>query len=98
MLEDASGLMITAKAQGASFFQLWHLLRDGSARQITNDLSDYLGASLAADAGAIVTVQRQVVSNLWASPRAEPTGSAPVTSGAGRYFDTCWTRDGKILY
>ena len=98
MLEDASGLMVTAKAQSASFFQLWLLARDGSARQITNDLSDYLGSSLTADSAAIVTVQRQVVSNIWAAPKAEPNRVAAVTTGAGRYFDTCWTPDGKIIY
>jgi serine/threonine protein kinase/Tol biopolymer transport system component len=98
MFEDASGVMATAKAQGASFFQLWEVLRDGSARQITNDLSDYLGLSMTADANAVVTVQRQVLSNIWAAPKTETTRATPVTSGAGRYFDITWAPDGKIIY
>lgn len=98
MLEDASGVIATAKAQGASFLQVWQLLRDGTAQQITNDLSDYLGMSLTADSASILTIQRQVLSNIWASPKSVPLHAAPVTSGAGRYFDISWTPDGKILY
>ena len=98
LLEDASGVMATAKAQGASFFQVWELLRDGTVQQITNDLSDYLSLSLTADSGSIVTVQRQVLSNIWAAPKSDPVHATPVTSGAGRYFDICWTPDGRVLY
>jgi len=97
ILPDTTGVIATAKAQGASFFQLWQLSRDGSARQITSDLSDYLGLGLTADAKALLTIQRQVLSNIWtaANPQAAPTA---ITSGAGRYFDLCWAPDGKILY
>jgi len=98
LLEDASGVMAAAKAQGASFFQVWQLLRDGTAQQITNDLSDYVGMSLTSDSSSIVTVQRQVLSNIVAAPKHDPLHPASVTSGAGRYFDLCWTPDGKILY
>jgi eukaryotic-like serine/threonine-protein kinase len=98
LLDDASGVMATAKAQGASFFQLWQVLRDGTARQLTRDLSDYLGMSLSADAKSVVIVQRQVLSNIWAAPKSDPTHPTAVTSGAGRYFDIGWTPDGKILY
>ena len=98
LLDDASGVMTTAKAMGASFFQVWQLLRDGSARQITRDLSDYLGMSLPADSKSMVTVQRQVLSNIWTAPKSDPSHSSPVTTGAGRYFDITWSTDGKILY
>jgi eukaryotic-like serine/threonine-protein kinase len=98
LLEDASGVMATAKAQGASFSQVWQLLRDGTAQQITNDLSDYVGMSLTSDSSSIVTVQRQVLSNIVAAPKSDPIHPASITSGAGRYFDLCWTPDGKILY
>jgi eukaryotic-like serine/threonine-protein kinase len=98
LLEDVSGVMTTAKAQGASFFQVWQLLRDGTAQQITNDLTDYVGTSLTADSSSIVTVQRQVLSNIWTSAKFDPVQATPVTTGAGRYFDICWTPDGKILY
>ena len=98
LLDDASGVMTSAKAVGASFFQVWQLLRDGSARQITRDLSDYVGMSLPADSSSIVTVQRQVLSNVWAAPKSDLVHPAAVTTGAGRYFDITWSPDGKILY
>jgi Tol biopolymer transport system component len=98
LLEDASGVMATAKAQGASFFQVWQLLRDGTAQQITNDLSDYVGMSLTSDSSSLVTVQRQVLSNIVAAPKTDPFHPSSITSGAGRYFDLCWSPDGKILY
>jgi serine/threonine protein kinase/Tol biopolymer transport system component len=98
MLEDASGVIATAKAEGASFLQVWQLLRDGTTQQITNDLSDYVGMSLTADSASILTIQRQVLSNIWASRKSDALHAAPLTSGAGRYFDICWTPDGKILY
>jgi serine/threonine protein kinase len=98
MLEDASGVMTTAKARGASFFQVWELLRDGTAQQLTNDLSDYVGTSLTSDSSSIVTVQRQVLSNIAAASKTDPLHPTSITSGAGRYFDLCWAPDGKIVY
>jgi eukaryotic-like serine/threonine-protein kinase len=98
LLDDASGVMTTAKAQGASFFQVWQLFRDGTARQVTRDLSDYLGMSLPADSKSIVTVQRQVLSNIWVAPKSDPLHPTAITSGAGRYFDITWAPDGRILY
>jgi eukaryotic-like serine/threonine-protein kinase len=98
MLEDASGLVTTAKAQGASFFQLWEVRRDGSARQITSDLSDYVGLSMTSEAQAIVTVQRQILSNISVAAKTEISRAVPLTSGAGRYFDITWTPDGKVIY
>lgn len=98
LLDDASGVMTTAKAMGASFFQVWQVLRDGTARPVTRDLSDYLGMSLPADSKSIVTVQRQVLSNIWAAPKSDRLHASAVTTGAGRYFDITWSPDGKILY
>ena len=98
LLDDASGVMTSAKAVGASFFQVWQVLRDGSARQITRDLSDYVGMSLPADSSSIITVQRQVLSNIWVAPKSDSVHPAAVTTGAGRYFDITWSPDGKILY
>lgn len=98
MLRDASGVLIAGKAAGASFSQLWQLNRDGSARQITNDLTDYMGVSATADGSALVTVQRQLVSNVFAASSSRSADVAPVTLGFGRYFDMVWTPDGKIVY
>lgn len=98
LLSDASGIIMSARAQGGSFVQLWHLGRDGSVRALTNDLSDYNRAILTADSSAFVTVQKQTLSNIWVAPKGETAQATQITSGLGRYFDLSWTPDGKILY
>ena len=98
LLKDVSGVIMSAKAQGASFAQVWFLGRDGSARTITSDLSDYRDADLTADSTALVTVQTQTLSNLWVGRKEDPNQATQITSGFGRYFDLGWSPDGKIIY
>src|SRR5438093_10670398 len=65
-LSDGRGLIFIAREQMASPAQIWFLsYPDGQARQITNDLDDYLSLSLTADSASIVTVRSEQVSNLW---------------------------------
>jgi Tol biopolymer transport system component len=73
-------------------------MRDGSARSITNDLSDYLGVSLRSDSGALATIQRQTLSKIWLLPKGDTTRATALTSGTSRYFDLSWAKDGKIVY
>jgi eukaryotic-like serine/threonine-protein kinase len=98
ILSDLSGVVMSAKAQGASFAQIWFLGRDGSARTITNDLSDHHDAYLTADSRALVTVQTQSLANLWLGRKDDPNQASQITSGFGRYFDLSWAADGKIIY
>ena len=98
LLSDASGIIMSAKAQGASFSQIWYLGRDGSAKTITNDLSDYRGITLTANSKSFITIQTQTLSNIWLAPKDDNTHASQITSGVGRYFDLCWAPDGKILY
>jgi dipeptidyl aminopeptidase/acylaminoacyl peptidase len=52
-LSDSSGLIISAGVGGGPL-QLWSLsYPDGAARRVTNDLSDYWGASLAEDSASL---------------------------------------------
>ena len=62
---DGNGVIMLAKAHGEAFVHIWQLLRDGSQRTLTNDLSDYRELSLRADGSALITVQTQTLSRLW---------------------------------
>ena len=98
LLSDGNGVVTSGKAQGASFAQVWLLGRDGSARSITNDLSDYRDAGVTDDAGALVTVQNQMLANLFMAQSNDLQNQKQITFGLGRYFDLSWTPDNKILY
>jgi Tol biopolymer transport system component len=98
LLADLSGIITSGKIQGASFAQVWLLGVDGSARAITNDLSDYQGADLTDDSTALVTVQTQTLSNIWLGAKGDVTRQTQITSGLGRYFDLSWAPDDKIVY
>ncbi len=97
LLADGSGVMMPAKAYGASFIQIWQLFRDGSMRSLTNDLSDYRELSLRADGRAFVTVQTQTLSRIWLLRKSE-SKPAPITSGTSRHYDLCVAPDDKIVY
>ncbi len=98
LFPDATGVIMSAKAQGASFEQVWYLGVDGSTRTVTNDLSDYRTVMLTADARAFVTVQTQTLSNVWVAPKGDSARATQITSGLGRYFDLTWAPDGKLIY
>jgi Tol biopolymer transport system component/predicted Ser/Thr protein kinase len=98
LLSDTSAVLFSARAQGASFEQIWYLGRDGSARSLTNDLSDYRNVYLTADSKSLVTTQTQTLTNIWLVPRGDSSQATQVTSGLGRYFDLSWAPDGKIVY
>ena len=97
LLPNGSGVMMPARAHGASFIQIWQLFRDGSHRSITNDLSDYRELSLRADGSAFVTVQAQTLARLWLVKKGETKATA-ITSGTSRYYDLFASPDDKIVY
>lgn len=94
---DGNSVIMLAKAHGAAFVQIWQLLRDGSQRTVTNDLSDYRELSLRADGSTLITVQTQTLSRLWLV-RPNETKPAPIGSGTSRYYDVTVAPDDKILY
>jgi serine/threonine protein kinase/Tol biopolymer transport system component len=98
LLSDTSALILSARAQGASFEQIWYLGRDGSVRSLTNDLSDYRTVLLSADSKSLVTTQVQTLANIWIAPKSDSTQATQVTSGLGRYFDISCAPDGMIVY
>ena len=94
---DGSSVILPGRAHGASFQQIWQLLRDGSSRSITNDLSDYREVSVSADGSAFVTVQTQTLGRLWMLRKGESKATA-ITSGTSRFYDLCVAPDGNIVY
>jgi serine/threonine protein kinase/Tol biopolymer transport system component len=94
---DGSSVILPGRAHGASFMQIWQLLRDGSKRSITNDLSDYREVTLSADGSAFVTVQTQTLGRIWILRKGESKPTA-ITSGTSRYYDLGVAPDGNIVY
>jgi serine/threonine protein kinase/Tol biopolymer transport system component/Flp pilus assembly protein TadD len=98
-LAGGTGLVVTAKDEDSSLYQLYYLsYPGGEARRITNDLSDYRGVSIVADSDALLTIQSQTFTGIWLSTRDDPNRLSQVTSGAGRYVDLSWTPEGSILF
>ena len=97
LLSDASAVILAGRAQGASFEQIWYLGRDGSARPLTNDLSDYRAVILTADSKSLVSTQTQTLGNIWVGSDGK-TEPSQLTVGFGRYFDLSWAPDNKIVY
>jgi eukaryotic-like serine/threonine-protein kinase len=97
LIPDGSGVIMPARTHGASFLQIWQLLRDGPARTITNDLSEYSQLSLKADGSAFVTVQTQTLSRIWMLRKGESKPTA-ITSGTSRYYDLYVAPDEKIVF
>lgn len=105
-LPDGSALIFSALADSSSFnAQLWELsYPGGDARRVTNDLNNYLGASITSDGATLATVQRTYSGNLWAANiGGAPPFSAPrqVSSGIGRadgLAGVAWPTPDLILY
>jgi serine/threonine protein kinase/Tol biopolymer transport system component/tetratricopeptide (TPR) repeat protein len=96
---DGSGLVISAQDNSSPFYRLW--LVDpvkNEERKLTSDLNDYLAVSMSTTPLLLLTVQRQTLTNIWIEHKEDPSKAAPLTSGAGRFFDLRWTGDNKIIY
>jgi len=99
-LFDGSGLVVTAAEEGStrSSTQLWRVtFPSGETHRITNDLNNYGDVSLAAGSGALVTVQRNRISNIWIAPKGDTSRAKQITSGT---LDSglVWTPNGKVVY
>jgi serine/threonine protein kinase/dipeptidyl aminopeptidase/acylaminoacyl peptidase len=99
-LRDGSGIVFTAIEDVAGPSQIWYLsYPGGEVHRITHDLNEYLDLSLTADSSALVTVQYELVSNIWAAPNENTSRANQITSSR---FDglgsISWTPDGKIVY
>ncbi len=85
-LPDGSGLIVPASDKPINPPQLWYLAYPGGeVRRITNDLNGYNQVSLTADSKSLVTVQTDLVSNIWIAPAGDASHAKPITSGVGKY-------------
>lgn len=95
--EDMTGLVVSARLREASPHQLWRVsFPDGAVEQITNDLEDYAGVSIAGS--NIVSVRK---SHSWRLSVMTVDGSAKateITSGVGMKYGVSWTSAGKIVF
>jgi Tol biopolymer transport system component/tRNA A-37 threonylcarbamoyl transferase component Bud32 len=100
-LPDGEGLLLNVTDQSLNA-QIWYVSYPrGESRAITNDLNNYDGISLTANADALTSVQSQWSSNIWIAPSSGAARAQEVTSGVRRdegRTGLCWTRDGKIVY
>ncbi|HYE65796.1 MAG TPA: protein kinase [Pyrinomonadaceae bacterium] len=100
-LRDGSGLIMTAADQASRLSQVWHLsYPGGESRRITNDLNDYRGISITSDSSALVTIQKDQLSNIWTmTANGEASRANQITSGKyNGWAGFSWTPDGKIVY
>lgn len=96
-LPDGQGFLWSGQDAESPFLQLW-AISNGQARKVTNDMSTHKGLSLPANLQSLVTVQRQLLINIWVAPKGNLERMTQITTGAGRYFDLSWTPDGSVLY
>jgi hypothetical protein len=99
-LADSSGFVLGAQDSANGPLQLWELsYPDGQARRITNDLNDYIDLDLTADSSALVTVLREVRSNLWVGmPPSQVLQIGHEVASQEGLFGLIWTAGGRISY
>ncbi len=100
-VRDGTGLVTTAVDQTSRLSQVWYLsYPGGEAHRITNDLNDYKTISMTADSSALVTVQKDFLSNIWIADGDGNAGQAnQITSSKYNGLSgLSWTPDGKIVY
>jgi serine/threonine protein kinase/WD40 repeat protein len=99
-LADGSGLMVSGLERGlnATKLQLWQIAYpDGKARRITDGLTTYTGISLTSDGNSLVTLQANVITQLWIVPSGDGSKAKQITTGSIGYNNLSWTADGKIV-
>ena len=99
-LSDGSGLLMTARAQESTVFQIWHLSYPGGvAQRITYDVNNYHNIGLTSDSSAMVTMQTDRKSSIWTQPYEDMGRARQITfsnycGGGG----ISWAPDSKIVY
>ncbi len=99
-LPDGSGLLVAASGKTASPSQLWLVsYPGGGVRRVSNDLSEYLSASITADGKRIATVQETLSGAVWVGPGDAPDKVQQLTHGRMDGANgLTWTNDKHIIY
>ena len=109
-LPDNAGLVADAWHENALAYtdQIWLFpWPTGAAHLLINDLSRYVGVSVAVDGRALATIQSTRLSRLWVMPvatydKAAPEKAAALTTGFGDFysetFGLIWLPDGRLVY
>jgi serine/threonine protein kinase/Tol biopolymer transport system component len=100
-LPDGRGLLVTASTeQAVESHQIWHVAYPGGGlRRITNDLNNYRGVSMAADARTLVTVQTSFSSNLWLAPATDAAHASSLARDRDELVEQInWGRSGTIVF
>jgi serine/threonine protein kinase/Tol biopolymer transport system component len=99
-IPDGRAVLVNGKEGTSARNQLWLLsVRDGKARRITNDLSDYESAAITTDGTRVVTLQRNQTSSLSVAPAGDASRVQPLVRATDA-LDGMWgvsaTRDGIV--
>jgi serine/threonine protein kinase/Tol biopolymer transport system component len=99
-LPDGSGILLAAREKSAVPSQLWIVdYPGGQARRITNDLGDYLSASISMDGNIIASAQKNSIANVWVADSKTPDSLKQVSSGRfDGIWGLTWTSDERIVY
>ena len=93
---DAGSMIISACERETSPHHLWRIRTDGTTEQITFDLAEYIGVSIAGD--NIVTLKQSIAWQIWIATPAESEKANLIVSGTGLNYGLSWTSSDKIVF
>jgi serine/threonine protein kinase/Tol biopolymer transport system component len=99
-LPDGSGFLVVAQQRSGAPRQLWFVAYpQGVVRRVSNDLYDYLSASLSVDGHTMVAVQQDSQVGLWVGNGADLKDLKQITSGREDGMQgIAWTPQNRIVY
>lgn len=71
---------------------------EGEVKSVTNNLTGYRNVGATSDGRGILAVESDRVSHIWTAPASNLSQMKRITPGNGRYYQTSWTPEGKIIY
>ena len=104
-VSDGTGVVLTAsdsESGSVDSNQLWYVSYPGGvARRVTNDLNNYNGVSVTADARRLVTLQSEATGNIWLASATDLNRPTQLTTGSVGVYGRdgiAWTPDGQVVY